>query len=185
MREPTIRYSCYNFKTVSKFCSSNAKITRIDDDRRLIDSEESLNEEVDEILKNMGYKISMGNGTEETEGTFKANELDVVYVTAPGGYKFRFEFNFEWELIAIPGNGSIPVSVSDGYPIPGSYPSYPATPLFDQFGVPLKYDAKCDISQFQSPAEHIFNAQLSAAADSEYATKVIMQNFFRLFNLKI
>jgi hypothetical protein len=37
------------------------------------------------------------------EGIFKADELDVVYVTTPGGYKFRFSFSFDWELIAMPG----------------------------------------------------------------------------------
>lgn len=38
----------------------------------------------------------------DLEGIFNAEEVDVVYVTAPGGLKFRFRFEFDWELISGP-----------------------------------------------------------------------------------
>ena len=37
--------------------------------------------------------VSLLNAAEGTE---------IIYITAPGGYKFRFKFNFEWELISAP-----------------------------------------------------------------------------------
>ena len=52
-----------------------------------------------------------GSDQNDLEGTFKADELDVIYVTAPGGYKFRFKFSFEWELIQLPGNGTLEVKI--------------------------------------------------------------------------
>ena len=51
-----------------------------------------------------------GSDQNDLEGTFKADELDVIYVTAPGGYKFRFKFSFEWELIQLPGNDTLQVN---------------------------------------------------------------------------
>lgn len=75
-----------------------------------IEEDEKLSNMVDSWTSNMAQ-----NQTNELEGTFKANEVDVVYVTAPGGYKFRFKFNFEWELIEIPGNGTTAYPVYDQY----------------------------------------------------------------------
>jgi hypothetical protein len=38
---------------------------------------------------------------------FDGDAVEVIYVTAPGGYKFRFKFYFEWELIEMPSaNGT-------------------------------------------------------------------------------
>ena len=39
----------------------------------------------------------------ETEAIFEAEEVDVVYITSPNGYKFRVEFKFEWQLLSKPG----------------------------------------------------------------------------------
>jgi hypothetical protein len=31
-----------------------------------------------------------------------AEGTEIIYIAAPGGFKFRFKFNFEWELISAP-----------------------------------------------------------------------------------
>lgn len=39
---------------------------------------------------------------------FNGDAVEVIYVTAPGGHKFRFKFYFEWELIEMPSaNGTV------------------------------------------------------------------------------
>ena len=44
---------------------------------------------------------------------FDGDAVEVVYVTAPGGYKFRFKFYFEWELIEMPSANGTLVEIGD------------------------------------------------------------------------
>lgn len=142
-------------------------------------------DEIAELVHNLTFKLQ-NEGTEEVdtdgevEGTFKAQEVDVVYVTAPGGYKFRFKFNFEWELIQIPGNGTVGVingTMPYGMAGPGSYPQYGYpnygyyVPQYDQYGIPYEYAAQCDITQFTEPSNAIFHRDIESTADPEYAMK--------------
>ena len=91
---------------------------------------------------------------EEVDGVFASDAMDVIYVTAPGGYKFRFKFNFEWELIEMPGAMT---EVNGIY-----YPTQAAT--HDVWGIPFQYDAVCQVSQFQPQAQAIFNDQVENIA---------------------
>ena len=62
--------------------------------RAISDVESEISQEISEIVGK--YTVSHGNDTDytpdETEGTFKANEVDVVYVTAPNGFKVNLSF---------------------------------------------------------------------------------------------
>ena len=62
--------------------------------RAIADVESEISQEISEIVGK--YTVSHGNDTDytpdETEGTFKANEVDVVYVTAPNGFKVNLRF---------------------------------------------------------------------------------------------
>ena len=95
----------------------------------------------------------------ELEGTFKADELDVVYVTAPGGYKFRFKFSFEWELIQMPGNETIVIGRNESdeeiytYAIDARPPQ---VPQFDTHGLPTAYAAMCQPTHFLPPSLAVF-----------------------------
>ena len=91
---------------------------------------------------------------EEVDGVFASDAMDVIYVTAPGGYKFRFKFNFEWELIEMPGA----MTEVDGI----YYPTQAAT--HDVWGIPFQYDAVCQVSQFQPQAQAIFNDEVDIIA---------------------
>ena len=114
--------------------------------------------------ENVHVTIPNSNGGSEVEGSFKADEVDVVYVTAPGGYKFRFKFMFEWELIEMPSNGT--------YAINGTYAPNNFVPAFDQFGIPTDYTAMCNVGHFEEPSSYIFKTQIDQAEDAEYASKV-------------
>ena len=113
--------------------------------------------------------IPNNNGGSEVEGSFKADEVDVVYVTAPGGYKFRFKFMFEWELIEMPSNAT--------YAINGTYDPTNYVPAFDQFGIPTEYTAMCNVGHFEEPSSYIFKTQIDQAEDAEYASKVKILEF--------
>lgn len=169
------RYSNYDPSRYTNFDSETGNPDGLLTDQASGDRTLMETQAVDEIVNNLTNKLQLndtdGADSGEVEGTFKANEVDVVYVTAPGGYKFRFQFNFEWELIHVPGNGTVPMNASSlDYPT-GSYAPQYYVPQFDQFGIPYEYTAKCDISQFTDPSEYILKRDLEHAVDGEYATK--------------
>jgi len=56
---------------------------------------------------NLEHEVELPSSADEIEGVFDGDAVEVIYVTAPGGYKFRFKFYFEWELIEMPlANGT-------------------------------------------------------------------------------
>ena len=116
------------------------------------------------------YAVDIGGLTDdgEVEGTFKADEVDVIYVTAPGGYKFRFKFQFEWELIQTPGNGTVPVIVGQS---PYTYEAIPKEPEFDEYGIPTEYTAMCTPGDYAKPSNAKFAENADKAVDSEKATE--------------
>ena len=104
---------------------------------------------------------------EEVDGVFASDAMDVIYVTAPGGYKFRFKFNFEWELIEMPGAMT---EVNGIY-----YPTQAAT--HDVWGIPFQYDAVCQVSQFQPQAQAIFNDQVENIAKGKDMNDLDMNSY--------
>ena len=104
----------------------------------------------------------------EVEGSFKADEVDVIYVTAPNGYKFRFKFMFEWEIIEIPSNGTVYMINGTTYNSDGLI----YTPQFDEFGIPTDYTATCTVGDFDAPSAHIFQVSTSFS-HLEYCMKIL------------
>ena len=89
----------------------------------------------------------------DVEGIFKAEEIDVVYITSPSGYKFRVEFNFEWQMLQTPDDIKNDTMIE----------------LFDEFGVPTDEDALCTMKYIYEPGMYVFNRHLESAADPEMA----------------
>ena len=91
----------------------------------------------------------------DLEGIFKAREIDVVYITSPNGYKFRVEFNFEWQKLSKPGENS----------------TYPDDNL-DVDGIPLNVDASCYPKHLLIPGNRIFDLEGRHAKDQERAVVI-------------
>ena len=64
-----------------------------------VDPENTVDSIVDQAYVPQVEFTDDGGVESEVEGSFHSKDVDVIYVTAPGGYKFRFKFSFEWELV--------------------------------------------------------------------------------------
>ena len=148
----------------------------------------------DDLATAVDDAVTSGNyNSTDLEGVFKASEVDVIYVTAPGGYKFRFRFEFDWELVEIPdpSNGTEPF-VPYSYKVPKSENDIDHTGTYtysvdasgiedfsdiyvkpaavvDQFGVPTDYTATCQLSHFTVPSLAIFARNIHYAVHADKA----------------
>ena len=95
----------------------------------------------------------------ELEGTFASKDVDVIYVTAPGGYQFRFKFSFEWELIYDPSLAG------------GAYHNQ-TRPSVDEFGVPLDPSGMCEVGHFLAPSTAIVTALANTANNAKMTLDV-------------
>lgn len=66
-----------------------------------------------EIDLNVEHEVELPSSADEIEGVFDGDAVEIVYVTAPGGYKFRFKFYFEWELIEMPSANGTFIEIGD------------------------------------------------------------------------
>lgn len=102
--------------------------------------------------------LPSSNGeSHDTEGTFNADEVDIVYVTSPTGYKFRFKFQFEWELVSYPMNYT--VAYVEGSPYDGPSP-------YDEYGIPRDPTAMCTVGDYAKPSLAIFNELVESYNES-------------------
>ena len=100
--------------------------------------------------------ISEFSAGHDLEGIFKAEEIDVVYITSPNGYKFRVEFNFEWQMLSKPGDND----------------TYTDDSYLDEYGIPLDDDALCLPKHLLIPGNRVFSLDGKHAKDEEMALKI-------------